>query len=61
MARPKKVQRPVEISISIPEELNLKMRLELWSEVEGRVPHGAISSFVAGLVQEHFNKLEAGQ
>ena len=57
MARPKKVQRPVEISISIPEDLNVRMRLELFSEVENRVPHGAISRLVETLLREHFNKI----
>ena len=58
MARPKKVNRPVEISISIPEDLNLQMRLELFSEVEDRIPHGAISRLVETLLREYFARMK---
>lgn len=59
MPRPKKVDRPVELAISLPSSLATRMELELYSELEGRVPHGARSRFLAGLIEQHFAKIDA--
>jgi hypothetical protein len=49
--RKPKIDRPVEKTISISESLVAKVDLVLWSQVEGRVPHGAWSRYVEGLIQ----------
>lgn len=50
MPRPRKVDRPVEKSISLPESLVVQVELELWSDLEGKVPFGAWQRYVAGLI-----------
>jgi len=52
MPRPKKVIRPVEKSISIPQDLCARIDLLLYSELEGRVPHGAWSRYIQELIRK---------
>lgn len=49
---PRKLDRPTRIEIWLPESLATKLRLELHSEAEGRVPKGRMSK----LGQELFTK-----
>lgn len=58
MPRPKKTDRPVEKSISIPISIASRIDLELFSELEGRVPHGKWSELVTGLLQQYIAKLD---
>jgi len=51
VGRPKKVVRPIEKSISLPEDLVFWVEVQLWSDLEGRVPHGAWGLYVAGLIR----------
>jgi hypothetical protein len=60
MARPKKLIRTVYKNIAIPEDLAAKMELELYSEVEGKIPFGAQQEFFTGLLREYFNKQAGG-
>jgi hypothetical protein len=50
MTRRKKIDRPKEVAIQVPESILTKVKAELYSEVEGKVPFGAFS----GLVEELF-------
>lgn len=50
MPNPRKLDRPVETAFSIPTSVIAKVRLELHSEIEGRVPHGAMSKLVTELM-----------
>lgn len=50
MPKPKKVDRPVNKKIAIPESITLLVDLELYSELEGRVPHGAWGELVTRLL-----------
>ena len=52
MPRPKKVDRPIEKSINIPESLVAQVELHLFSELEGRVPFGAWSELMKKLLKE---------
>lgn len=60
MARGKiaKVIRPVSKKLSVPEDVVARVDLELWSELEGRVPHGAWSELIERLLREHIAKLD---
>ena len=58
MARPKKAVRPVEKSLSLPQDLADRIDLFLWSELEGKVPHGEFSKFVEVAVREWFSRRE---
>lgn len=54
MGRPKKIIPSIEKKISIPEDLVARVDLSLWSELEGKVPHGAWSRYISGLIREDF-------
>lgn len=58
MPRPKKTDRPVEKTISLPESIVSRVDLELYSELEGRVPFGAWQRFIVGLIEDHFARLD---
>lgn len=58
MARPKKTIRTVFQNIGLPEDLVAKVELELYSEVEGRIPFGAKQEFYTKLVRDYFNQKE---
>ena len=60
MPRPKKVDRPVEKTISLPASLVAKVDLELFSELEGKVPFGAWQQFLVGLIERYFEDKSAG-
>lgn len=51
MAKPKKIIRPVMKNVSLPEDLVAEVDLLLYSELEGRVPFGAWSRLVEGLLR----------
>lgn len=50
MPRPRKVDRPMRCETTVPQSIHAKVMLELYSEVEGKVPFGAWSSLVSGLL-----------
>ena len=50
MPRPRKLDRPHRFEVSIPESLWTKLNVELYSEVEGKVPHGALSKLTTVLI-----------
>ncbi len=52
MPRPKKTDRPRRLEVSIPESILSRVQIELFSEVEGRVPFGALSELVAQQLAE---------
>lgn len=58
MGRPKKTVPPVRFGCCIPSDLNTRLEEHLFSEVENRIPHGAKSTFIEGLIREYFNKLD---
>lgn len=51
MGRPKNTIRSIEKNISIPENVVIQVDLKLFSELESRVPHGAWSRYITGLIQ----------
>lgn len=60
MARPRKTIRTIYTNVGIPEDLYAKVQLELYSEVEGKVPFGAQQEFYTRLLREHFAKKVGG-
>lgn len=54
--KPPRVIRPKEKSISLPEDVVARIDLELYSELEQKVPHGAWSRLVEKLLREHLDK-----
>lgn len=54
--RPSKTLKGVQMNISLPEDLALKVKLHLFSEVEGKIPHGRQQEFFSNLVRDFFTK-----
>lgn len=61
MPRPPRLMRPVRKNIALPEDIAARVELELYSDIEGRVPHGAWSKFLTELVREHYRRKDAAQ
>jgi hypothetical protein len=57
MARPKKAIQSVEKNISIDKDIVTRIDLELYSELEGRVPHGAWSRLINNMLRTYINAL----
>lgn len=51
MPRPKKTDRPIEKNISLPQSIVARIELELYSELEGRVPFGAWQKYIVALIE----------
>lgn len=58
--RPKKTVRNMQLNISLPEDMAARVKLHLWSELEGKVPHGAQAAFFEQLVRDFFNEKDRG-
>lgn len=58
MARPSSITPTVRFFPQIPQDLAAKILTALHSDIEGRVPFGAISAFFTQLVREHFARQE---
>lgn len=52
MPRPLKIDRPKRVEVQIPESIFAKTQVELYSELEGKVPFGAVSGLVTELLRE---------
>ena len=59
MSRPKRTTRTISKHFLIPEELVARMELELYSDVEERVPLGAQSELVTKLLRQHYQLLDS--
>jgi len=52
MPRVKRVDRPVRLEITLPESVSAAVELELFSDIEGRVPYGARSKLLEQLLRQ---------
>lgn len=51
MTKPRKVIRPVQKNVALPEDLVAKVEIELFSTIEQRVPMGAWQALLTTLLQ----------
>lgn len=58
MARQKNVIPTVEKKLQIAADLCTRMELELYSDVEEKIPYGAQSEFINTLIREHYKKID---
>ncbi len=56
MARPPRIDRPVEKNISLPTSIVVQVDLMLYSELEEKVPFGAWQKYILGLIQDDLAK-----
>lgn len=54
MPKPRNTNAPTRLDLAIPEDLRARLDLLLYSELEGRVPHGAYARFFCSRLREHF-------
>ena len=52
MPKPAKIIRPVQKNIALPEDLVVRVELELYSDVQQRVPMGAWQTLITELLTE---------
>lgn len=52
MARPRKLDRPVEKHIMLPQSLVAQVELRLWSDLEQRVPLGSWQTLLTSLLND---------
>jgi hypothetical protein len=60
MARPRKTDRPIEKNISLPQSIVVRVELELFSALEGKVPFGAWQRYIVRLVEQDLVSKEKG-
>ena len=58
MPQPIKTDRPSEIHTTLPSSLVARIYAVLWSEVEGRVPRGAMQGFLRRAAEDLLITLE---
>lgn len=54
MPRPKSATPRVDKKLTLSSDVVARVELELFSDLEGRVPYGAWATFVEGLIMQHF-------
>jgi hypothetical protein len=59
MARQKNVIPTIEKKLQIAADLCARMELELYSDVEEKIPYGAQSEFINNLIREHYKRIDA--
>lgn len=60
MPRKPNIDPPRKLNITLPESVHARLSLFLYSEIEGRVPHGAYNRFFTERVNEFFEKEQHG-
>lgn len=61
MPRPPNTIRPASKNLQLPSDLVAKVDMALWSDLEGRVPHGAWAKLVTQLLQNHLQQLSKAE
>jgi hypothetical protein len=61
MARQPSIIRPYHLHTTIPEDLHAEVQLYLWSDVEQRVPHGALGRLICNLLRNHLNAVKTAK
>ena len=61
MGRPRKAIPSIEKSISLPRDLVVAVELELYSEVEGKVPFAALQKYLEELIRKDLARRAAAR
>lgn len=61
MIMPRKLIKPREIYVSIPEDLNQRMETILRSDITGRIPYGARSDLITSLLRNYLDLVDTVQ
>ena len=52
--RPRSVEPTIDTHVYLPESLHSQISILLWSELEGKIPYGQLSSFLIQRAKEFF-------
>jgi hypothetical protein len=52
MPRRKKIDRPRALEVQLPDSIYTKVKAELYSDIEGKVPFGAMSALAEELLTD---------
>ena len=55
MTRQRHPVRPISVTTTVPEDLLVRLQLHLFSELENRVPYGAMTKFFASRIREYLD------
>lgn len=55
MSRRPNIDRPIAMTLKLPESIRARLDLHLFSELEGRVPQGRYQEFFLARIQEFFS------
>lgn len=61
MSRRPNTIRPVRCQICLPEDIAARIALELFSEVEGKIPYGKWSDYFVGLARADLARIDAAR
>ena len=61
MGRPRKAIPSIEKNISLPRDLVVAVELELYSEVEGKVPFAALQKYLEELIRKDLARRAAAR
>ena len=61
MPRPKNAIRTVYKNVGLPEPIAARVDLELYSDLEGKIPFGATSEFFSNILEDYFKKKDKAQ
>jgi hypothetical protein len=56
MARHANIIPSKQLNLALPLPIFTRLNIQLYSELEGRVPHGAFSRFMIDLLQQRFSQ-----
>lgn len=59
MARPPKAVKSVPLNLSLDADIAERMKTELFSELEGKIPHGAQSKLINQVLRRHYRSQDA--
>lgn len=54
MPKPKNAIPSIQLNVALPLDVHTQLSAYLYSDLEGRVPHGAYSRFLVELLRGHF-------
>ena len=61
MGRPKQVQQTISKNIALPLHLAARLELELYSDLEEKIPFGAQQKFFTQLLTKYFDEQDKQQ
>lgn len=56
MPKPKRVQATSRVEVWVPTKVYAQVQLKLYSELEDKVPYGAISKYINELIRKDLEK-----